>query len=64
MKILGRENTAIVIAYLLQRYGDIRSISGYLRILVEKAAEGGFSVRALMSSALHGKYRELQTQLQ
>lgn len=64
LRILGRENTAIVIAYLLQRYGDIRSISGYLRILVEKAAEDGFSVRALMSSALHGKHRELQVQLQ
>ncbi|MEN5299808.1 plasmid replication protein RepC [Brucella sp. TWI559] len=64
LKILGRENTAIVIAYLLQRYGEIRSISGYLRILVEKAAEDGFSVRALMSSALHGKHRDMQAQLQ
>ena len=61
LNILGRENTAIVVAYLLQRYGDIRSISGYLRILVEKAAEGGFSVKALMSSALHGKHREITT---
>lgn len=60
LKILGRENTAIIIAYLLQRYGEIRSISGYLRILVEKAAEGGFSVRSLMSSALSGKHRLLQ----
>ncbi|MCX2697434.1 MULTISPECIES: plasmid replication protein RepC [Ochrobactrum] len=64
LKILGRENTAIVIAYLLQRYGEIRSISGYLRILVEKAAEDGFSVRALMSSALHGRHRDMQAQLQ
>ena len=60
LKMLGRQNTAITIAYLLQRYNDIRSVSGYLRILTEKAAEDAFSVKALMVSALHIQQRQLQ----
>ncbi|GLU26144.1 plasmid replication protein RepC [Brucella sp. NBRC 12950] len=60
LKMLGRQNTAITIAYLLQRYNDIRSVSGYLRILTEKAAEDAFSVKALMVSALHIQQRERQ----
>ncbi|MFC7067023.1 plasmid replication protein RepC [Brucella rhizosphaerae] len=60
LKMLGRQNTAITIAYLLQRYNDIRSVSGYLRILTEKAAEDAFSVKALMISALHIQQRQLQ----
>ncbi|MBV2144969.1 replication initiation protein RepC [Falsochrobactrum sp. TDYN1] len=53
LKTLGKVNTAIAIAYLLQRYDEINSTSGYLRILVEKAAEGAFSIKALMISAAH-----------
>ncbi|MFD1197932.1 plasmid replication protein RepC [Brucella gallinifaecis] len=64
LKILGQENTAIVIAYLLQRYGEIRSVSGYMRILIEKAAEDKFAVKALMNSALHCKNRQLSGNLQ
>lgn len=60
LKMLGRQNTAITIAYLLQRYNDIRSVSGYLRILTEKAAEDAFSVKALMVSALHIQQKQLQ----
>jgi replication initiation protein RepC len=60
LKMLGRQNTAITIAYLLQRYNDIRSVSGYLRILTEKAAEDAFSVKALMISALHIQQRQRQ----
>ncbi|MCL8000142.1 replication initiation protein RepC [Brucella sp. 21LCYQ03] len=60
LKVLGRETTAITIAYLLQRYSEIRSISGYLRILIEKAADGGFCVKSLMSGALCSKRRHLQ----
>lgn len=64
LKILGQENTAIVIAYLLQRYEHIKSVSGYMRILVEKAAEDGFSVKTLMNNALHGKRRQSYGPLQ
>ncbi|MBC8718634.1 plasmid replication protein RepC [Ochrobactrum sp. Marseille-Q0166] len=59
-KMLGPKNTAITIAYLLQRYNDIHSVSGYFRILTEKAAEDVFSVKALMVSALHIQQKRLQ----
>ncbi|MGO1164894.1 plasmid replication protein RepC [Brucella pseudogrignonensis] len=52
-KMLGIQNTAIAIAYLLERYNDIRSVSGYLRILTEKAADGAFSAKSLMISAMN-----------
>src|SRR5690606_33604340 len=48
---LGKFPTAIVISYLLQRYEHIRSTSGYLRILIEKAQNGAFSVQSLMLGA-------------
>lgn len=47
---LGKFPTAIVICYLLQRYEHIRSTSGYLRILIEKAQNGAFSVQTLIVS--------------
>lgn len=58
-KVLGQQNTAITIAYLLERYNDIRSISGYLRILTEKAADGAFSAKCLMLNVLNAK-RKIQ----
>jgi len=58
-KVLGAQNTAITIAYLLERYNDIRSVSGYLRILTEKAADGAFSAKYLMLSVLNAK-QEIQ----
>jgi replication initiation protein RepC len=52
-KTLGTYNTAIAIAYILQRYDQIRSAGGYLRILTEKAAESGFSIKPMMMAALN-----------
>ncbi len=52
-KTLGTHNTAIAIAYILQRYDQIRSAGGYLRILSEKAANGAFSIKPLMMSAMN-----------
>ncbi|KAB2698939.1 replication initiation protein RepC [Ochrobactrum sp. Kaboul] len=52
-KTLGNYNTAIAIAYILQRYDQIRSAGGYLRILTEKAAESGFSIKPMMMAALN-----------
>lgn len=56
-KMLGRCNTAIVIAYILQRHEHIASAGGYLRILAEKAADNGFSIRPLMMSAFNSQMK-------
>lgn len=56
-KTLGRYNTAISIAYILQRYDHIRSAGGYLRILAEKATEQSFSIRPMILAALTQKNR-------
>ncbi|MGU3401560.1 plasmid replication protein RepC [Brucellaceae bacterium D45D] len=56
-KTLGTCNTAITIAYMLERYGDIQSPGGYLRILTQKAATGDFAIKAVVAGALHRKYR-------
>ena len=56
-KVLGTHNASIVIAYILQRYEQIQSAGGYLRILTEKAANGSFSIRPMLMSALNGQVR-------
>ncbi|WP_139976596.1 plasmid replication protein RepC [Ochrobactrum sp. CGA5] len=54
-KTLGTHNASIVIAYILQRYEQIQSAGGYLRILTEKAASGSFSIRPMLMAALNGQ---------
>ncbi|OIS94806.1 plasmid replication protein RepC [Brucella cytisi] len=54
-KTLGTHNASIVIAYILQRYEQIQSAGGYLRILTEKAANGSFSIRPMLMAALNGQ---------
>lgn len=49
---MGQENTAIVIACILQRSGHINSAGGYLRALTEKARGGVFSVGPMLMAAL------------
>lgn len=49
---LGQENTAIAIAYILQRSTDIHSAGGYLRSLTAKARAGKFSSSTMIKSAL------------
>lgn len=56
-KVLGTHNASIVIAYILQRYEQIQSAGGYLRILTEKAANGSFSIRPMLMAALNGQVR-------
>lgn len=56
-KVLGPHNASIVIAYILQRYEQIQSAGGYLRILTEKAANGSFSIRPMLMAALNGQVR-------
>lgn len=56
-KVLGTHNASIVIAYILQRYEQIQSAGGYLRILTEKAVNGSFSIRPMLMAALNGQNR-------
>lgn len=52
LDVLGQENTAVVIACILQRAQHINSAGGYLRSLTEKARAGGFSVGPMLMAAL------------
>lgn len=52
LDIIGQENTAIVIACILQRANHINSAGGYLRVLTEKARAGEFSVGPMLMAAL------------
>lgn len=52
LDVLGQENTAIVIACILQRANHINSAGGYLRALTEKARAGAFSVGPMLMAAL------------
>jgi replication initiation protein RepC len=52
LAVLGQENTAVVIACILQRAQHINSAGGYLRALTEKARAGAFSVGPMLMAAL------------
>ncbi|MEX8139975.1 plasmid replication protein RepC [Acinetobacter baumannii] len=52
LDILGQENTAIVIAGILQRSDSIKSPGGYLRALTDKARAGAFSVGPMLMAGL------------
>jgi len=54
LAILGQENTAVVIACILQRSEQIQSAGGYLRALTEKARAGEFSVGPMLMACLKG----------
>jgi replication initiation protein RepC len=58
--VLGQENTAIVIACMLQRAETINSAGGYLRALTEKARAGEFSVGPMLMAALRSSGTHLQ----
>ncbi|MGU3576114.1 plasmid replication protein RepC [Brucellaceae bacterium C25G] len=51
-RIFGQQNTAIIIACILQRIDHIQSAGGYLRNLTEKALNQGFSLEPLLMSLL------------
>jgi replication initiation protein RepC len=63
LEALGQENTAIVIACILQRAQHINSAGGYLRVLTEKARGGEFSVGPMLMAALktQGRPNEART---
>lgn len=52
LDVLGQENTAIVIACILQRAQHINSAGGYLRALTDKASRGEFSVGPMLMANL------------
>ncbi len=52
LDVLGQENTAVVIACILQRAQEINSAGGYLRALTDKARAGEFSVGPMLMAAL------------
>lgn len=51
LDVLGQENTATVIACILQRAQHIQSAGGYLRVLTDKARVGEFSVGPMLMAA-------------
>jgi replication initiation protein RepC len=63
LDFFGQENTAIVIACILQRAQNINSAGGYLRALTEKAKAGEFSVGPMLMAALkaNGVHPQLVT---
>jgi len=50
--IMGREKGAAVIAFLLQRAGEIKSAGGYLRSLTQKARAGELSLSTMLMIGL------------
>ncbi len=58
MKTLGEHQTAILIAYILQRHAEIQSPAAYLRSFIEKARGGGFSLASLLTSAFHTRQKQ------
>lgn len=52
LDVFGEENTAIVIALILERAQHINSAGGYLRALTEKARAGEFTVGPMLMAAL------------
>ncbi|MBB6469087.1 replication initiation protein RepC [Aminobacter lissarensis] len=52
LEVIGQENTAVVIACILQRAQHIHSAGGYLRSLTDKATAGEFSVGPMLMAAL------------
>ncbi len=51
LDVMGQENTATVIACILQRAQHIQSAGGYLRALTDKARAGDFSVGPMLMAA-------------
>ena len=58
LDVLGHENTATVIACILQRAQHIQSAGGYLRALTDKARAGEFSVGPMLMAA--GKIQNIK----
>jgi len=52
LDVFGQENTAIVIACILQRAQNINSAGGYLRALTERARASEFSIGPMLMAAL------------
>jgi replication initiation protein RepC len=51
--VLGKDGTSIIIAWILQRSGEIQSAGGYLRSLTQKAKAGGLEFGKLLMSRLN-----------
>ncbi|MBY6244055.1 plasmid replication protein RepC [Methylosinus sp. Sm6] len=55
LEVLGEHDASIVIAAILQRGDEIKSAGGYLRVLIEKARAGEFSLGPALMALLRGK---------
>jgi len=51
-QIMGLQGVSAIIAWLLQRAGDIQSPGGYLRSLTQKARGGGLSITQIMIAGM------------
>jgi len=51
--VMGKDGTSIIIAWILQRSGEIKSAGGYLRSLTQKAKAGGLELGKLLMSRLN-----------
>ena len=51
-RVLGPEEASVVLAAILQRFGDIRSAGGYLRALSQRASNGAFSTGPMIMALL------------
>jgi replication initiation protein RepC len=51
-EILGPENTAVIMACILERGGHINSAGGYLRSLTDRARKGEFSLGPMLMALL------------
>lgn len=58
LDVLGQENTAIVIACILERAHHINSAGGYLRALTEKARKEEFTVLPMVMALLNSNGSE------
>ncbi|MFK4825485.1 plasmid replication protein RepC [Paenochrobactrum sp. BZR 588] len=55
ISVFGEQNTAIIIACMLQRIDQIQSAGGYLRNLTNKAATTNFSIGPMLMSLLRNE---------
>lgn len=59
-EIMGPENAATVVAYILERGGHINSAGGYLRDLTRRTGKGEFSLGPLLMSLLRANGDEVK----
>jgi replication initiation protein RepC len=59
-EVMGLENTASVLACMLERAAQISSAGGYLRDLTRRAETGGFSLGPMLMALLRGRANDVK----